>query len=84
MHGRQDFSGFFLGQIRKRSVRSCHFDFVVVPVFFLGFRQCIKLRGGDDVFLAYRFVLIFHAGRKHHADKGAIIVGFTVMMNNNL
>jgi hypothetical protein len=29
MHGGQDFGGFFLGQVRKRGVRSCHFNFLI-------------------------------------------------------
>jgi hypothetical protein len=80
MHGRQDFGGFFLGKVGKSGVRSCHFNFVVMPIFFLGFRQGIELRRGNDVFEANRLVLVFHAGGKNHADKGAIILGFAVMI----
>jgi hypothetical protein len=84
MHGGQDFGGFFLGQAGKRGVYSCHFNFVVMPVFFLGFRQSIKLRRANDVFETNQFVLVFHASGIPHADKGAIMVGFAVMMHNDL
>lgn len=74
----------FSRQIGNSGMGSRYFGLMLMPVFFLFFLDCIVLFGRNDALKTDRLAPVFHAGRKHRANEGPVIINLVVVLNDHL